>query len=93
MRYELHTDDTGIEVGLLLLITAILGFLHSRRAWQWALLVGPCIPLADALFGQRSGTPGFLLLAAVTTIIGLAGAYAGAITARVLFAQPSQKHQ
>jgi hypothetical protein len=39
-RYELHTDDTGVEVFFILLATFVLGCWHPRRAWQWALLVG-----------------------------------------------------
>ena len=76
-RFELHTDDTGIEVGLLLFITFVLGILQPRHAWQWALLVGPCIPIAQLLF--RSPRAGDLaLLFAVTIVLGLAGSYAGA---------------
>ena len=51
-RYELRTDDTGVELFFVLLITFILGSLHPRHAWQWALLVGPCIPAAEWLFGH-----------------------------------------
>src|SRR5579872_2189045 len=76
-RFELHTDDTGVEVAFLLAITFILGVLHPRHAWQWALLVGPCIPLAQVLFGQSQGSGTWLLLAVVVAL-GLAGSYAGA---------------
>ena len=76
-RFELHTDDTGVEVAFLLAITFILGVLHPRHAWQWALLVGPCIPLAQVLFGQPQGSGTWLLLAVVVAL-GLAGSYAGA---------------
>ena len=85
MRYELHTDDTGVEVAFLLFITALLGFLHPRHAWQWALLTGPCIPLAQALFGKPAGVQGLVLLGAVTTAISLAGSYGGAMLARLVF--------
>jgi hypothetical protein len=77
-RYDLHTDDTGVEVFFLLLITFILGSLHPRRAWQWALLVGPAIPLAELLFAHPQPGAGALVLLAVVTAVGLAGSYAGA---------------
>lgn len=85
MRYELRTDDTGVEVVCLLVIAAVLGFLHPRRAWLWALLTGPCIPLAHLLFGPRQTVKDALLLAVVTTAIALVGSYGGAVVARVVF--------
>ena len=76
-RFELHTDDTGVEVGLLLAITFLLGILQPRHAWQWALMVGPAIPAAEILFGHPQ--PGVLaVLLPVVIALGLAGSYAGA---------------
>jgi len=74
-RFELHTDDTGVEVAFLLAITFILGLLHPRRAWQWALMVGPALPIADLI----TGTPAPKGLVLVLIAIGLVGAYAGAL--------------
>ncbi|HZU26140.1 MAG TPA: hypothetical protein VFA04_11495 [Bryobacteraceae bacterium] len=85
MRYELHTDDAGVEVAFLLLITGLLGFLHPRHAWLWAVLTGPCIPLAQVFFGKPAAAAGLLLLAAVTTAISLAGSYGGALLAIAAF--------
>ena len=82
-RFELHTDDTGVEVGLLLAITFLLGALHPRHAWQWALLVGPCIPAAQLLFGHRESS-GLGLLLAIVVALGLAGSYAGAGVRRAI---------
>jgi hypothetical protein len=79
-RYELHTDDTGVEVFLIFLLTFVLGCWHPRHAWQWALLVGPCAPAADLLFGTRSW--GLVSIAAVVIVIGLLGSYAGALLRR-----------
>jgi len=76
-RFELHTDDTGVEIGLLLLITFILGSLHPRHAWQWALLVGPAIPATQCLFGHPQ--PGVIaVLLPLVIVLGLVGSYAGA---------------
>jgi hypothetical protein len=76
-RFELHTDDTGVEVFFLLLATFVLGSCHPRRAWQWALLVAPAIPAADWIF--KPAQTGLLLLTAVTIVIGMVGSYGGAL--------------
>ena len=85
-RFELHTDDTGVEVFLILLFTFVLGCSKPRHAWQWALLVGPWAPAADLWqlnFGTAkpdlSHTGGLLLLTGVVIALGLAGSYAGAL--------------
>ena len=82
--FELHTDDTGVEVCYILLITFVLGCWHPRHAWQWALLVGPCAPAADfvrSLAGHPPaihGAAGLAAVALVVILLGLAGSYAGA---------------
>jgi hypothetical protein len=76
-RYELHTDDTGVEVFFILLATFVLGCWHPRRAWQWALLVGPCAPAADWIF--KPTQTGLAVITAVVIAIGLVGSYAGAL--------------
>ena len=78
-RFELHTDDTGVEVFFLLAITFVLGLLHPRHAWQWALLVGPCIPAAQLFFGHPRNAGGTALLLGFVIALGFAGAYAGAL--------------
>jgi hypothetical protein len=90
-RYELHTDDTGVEVFLILLFTFVLGCWHPRHAWQWALLVGPCAPAADlfqSLFGKEQPvvhSPGGLLtITAVVILIGLGGSYGGALLRKAI---------
>lgn len=76
-HYELHTDDTGVEVFFMLLFTFILGCWHPQHAWQWALLVGPWAPAADFLFGKRPTNLAVLTL--VVIAIGLVGSYAGVL--------------
>ena len=83
-RYDLHTDDTGVEVFLILTVTFLLGCLHPRRAWQWALLVGLWIPAAELLFARASA--GSLLVGAFVIAVGLAGSYAGAFARRYCLA-------
>ena len=82
--FELHTDDTGVEVGLLLLITFLLGALHPRHAWQWALLVGPAIPVAQLIF-RHAQAGGLALLLLFVVALGLAGSYAGVLIRKSAF--------
>ena len=46
-RLGSRADDAGLVSGLIVLITFALGSLSPRRAWQWALLVGLSVPLAN----------------------------------------------
>lgn len=70
-------DDTGISAGMILLMTGLLGFIHPKNAWQWALAVGVWIPL----FGIVSQGN----VAAVLALgVGIVGAYAGAIARRAI---------
>ena len=91
--FELHTDDTGLEVFFILAITFLLGCWHPRHAWQWALLAGPCAPAADWLqpfFGkaQHSIEGSLFGVAAVVILIGLAGSYAGVLLRRGIASGP-----
>jgi hypothetical protein len=63
MRVELRNDDAGVVAFLVLAITFVLGVIHPRHAWQWALLVGPCVPAAHLFFGRaanQTAVPGNL---------------------------------
>jgi len=86
-RFELHTDDAGVVAFFIVAITFVLGCLHPRHAWQWALLVGPAVPVADALFPAKPHVLHALgdlaLLAAFVVVLGLAGSYAGVLARRV----------
>ncbi len=84
---EIEEKGLYIVVLLILLSTFALGFLHSRRAWQWALLVGLSVPLADLLsdsvVAPVAGIRGLLVLAAFVVAVGLAGSYAGTLVRRL----------
>jgi len=69
---DLHPnfDDTGILVGLILLISGLLALLGYPRPWLVALLVGAWIPLHDILTTRNFGS----ILALVFAFVG---AYAG----------------
>ena len=83
--FELHTDDTGLEVIYILAVTFALGCWRPRNAWQWALLVGPWAPAADilrAILGGPTGIPihgGLASVAIAVVVVGLIGSYAGAL--------------
>ncbi len=82
MRVELHSDDAGIIALLILLSTCLLGTMHPRNAWQWSLLVGPAVPLADLVFRSSQGRldPGDAVrLAAFVIAVGLVGSYLGVL--------------
>jgi hypothetical protein len=78
-RFELHPDDTGVEVAFLLLATFILGCWHPRHAWQWAALVGVWIPAAELVFRRPPVNASSLLVGAFVLSIGLAGSYLGVL--------------
>lgn len=64
-------DDTGITAGLIVLTSALFGYLYPVRPWIWALTVSGWIPL-HAIFL----TGDFKML--LVTLFGFAGAYLGA---------------
>jgi hypothetical protein len=90
-RFELHTDDAGVEVGLLLLATFALGWLHPRHAWQWAVLVGLWIPAAQLLFRKPPVNASSLLVAAFVLGVGLAGSYLGALVRQAGITGPAAR--
>jgi hypothetical protein len=54
---EARIDDLLLTSLFVLTSTLILGFLRPRHAWQWPLIVAPCLPLVEVavhlLLGQR----------------------------------------
>jgi hypothetical protein len=89
MRFELHSDDAGVIALFILMATCLLGSLHPHRAWQWALLVGPCVPAADLIFGSphaRFPLSDAAKLTAFVVAIGLVGAYLGVLLRKTVSA-------
>jgi len=70
-------DDTGITVGLLVLVCAGFGALQPARAWLWALAVGIWLPLVEIALTGHLGS-------LVAIAIAFAGAYAGALARRLV---------
>lgn len=86
MSVEMHTDDAGVVALLVLAIGFVLGAMHPVRVWQWALLVGPCVPAAHWIFGKPESFSArdTLLLLGFVIALGLAGAYTGVVARRAV---------
>ena len=67
--YDLRTDDTGVELGLLLIASVVLAFVAPRRWWLVALCVGLPIPIVEIAVAH-SALPPAGVVALVVTIIG-----------------------
>ncbi len=89
-HYELHTDDTGVEVGLLCVTAFTLGCLDPARAWLWPLLVAASIPGAEILFG-KGAVKGLPIVAVVVMAIALVAGYAGAFARKMFSPSPLAK--
>jgi hypothetical protein len=77
---DARTDDTGVEAGLLFLISAALAAVRPRGAIVLAFIVGAPIPVAEAL---RTGTFPAGIVALGFSIAGaLVGAYIGIVARR-----------
>ena len=81
-RFELHTDDTGVEVAFILLFTFILGCWQPKRAWLTPLL-GLSIPIAQLIGGHPAPIMTLALITTVVLIVGAAGSLAGAWARRL----------
>ena len=82
--YDLRTDDTGIEVGLLLIASLLLALLAPKRWWLVALCVGLPIPIVELAVGHASLPPpgvAALGVAIVGAVLGFASARAAMTTA------------
>ena len=64
-------DDTGITAGMIVLTSALFGYLYPVRPWIWALTISIWVPLYAILL-----TWDYKML--LITLFGFAGAYLGA---------------
>lgn len=72
-------DDTGITVGMILIVSALFGALSPGRAWLWALGVGIWIPGLNIMRQHNYAS----LIAIGFAILGsYAGAYLRKLTLR-----------
>ena len=65
-------DDTGITVGMILIGTFILGVVHPKHSWVWALSVGIWIPIWNIVLHNNYGS-------IIAIAFAMAGAYSGAL--------------
>ena len=87
-RFELHTDDTGVEVAFVLLFTFILGFWQPKYAWLFAF-IGLSIPAAELGWGQP-GLKKAALIALVVMTISITGTVCGVFARRLVTKRPAQ---
>ena len=79
--YDIRTDDTGIEVGLLFIISIALAFVAPKRWWAIALLVGCFIPFAELSLSGLAAAP--VPSGAIALVITFIGSLSGSGIARV----------
>ena len=89
-RADLHTDDTGILVGLIGCGGLLLATVEPRRPWIWGLTVPAGVILVEIwnfVYGasnpQTGGVPGLFAIAALTIAVASTGAYLGAFVRRL----------
>lgn len=63
-------DDTGILVGVILLVSGLIALVGFQRPWLLALLVDAWIPLHGILISQNYGS-------IIALVIAFISAYAG----------------
>ena len=71
--YDLRTDDTGIEVGLLLIASATLAVFAPKRWWIVALCVGLPIPTMEIVVSHAALPPGGIAALAIAIVGALIG--------------------
>ena len=80
-RAEMHTDDTGILVGLIGIGGFVLSLFEPRHPWIWGVSVPSGIILAN-VWRHSGGVGDLLAIAGFTMAVGCACAYAGALIGR-----------
>jgi hypothetical protein len=73
-----HWDDTGITVGLIVFVSACLGFIMPRRAWIWAITVGFWIFVWDLIMHYNFSS-------SIALPIAFIGAYLGVMMYKLVF--------
>jgi hypothetical protein len=77
---DARTDDTGIEAGLIFLISAALAAVRPRAAIVIAFIVGSLIPIQEAM---RTGSfPAGVAALGFSVAGALVGAYLGIVVRR-----------
>jgi len=71
--FDTRTDDTGIEVGLLLITSTLLAVMAPKRWWIIALLVGVFIPIVEIGPIEHPHIPAGIVALGVTIVGALIG--------------------
>lgn len=71
--YDLRTDDTAIEVGLLLIASGGLALVAPRRWWVIALCVGLPIPVVELAVAHAALPPAGIAALGVAIVGALVG--------------------
>jgi hypothetical protein len=77
--YDTRTDDTAIELGLLVIASLVLALVAPKRWWAIALLVGGFIPLVEM---ADQFAPGHIPPGAIALVVTFVGAFIGFAIAR-----------
>ena len=64
-------DDTGITVFMIVFATAICGFIHPKKFWLWAILVGIGIPIFGIIHKFNFASLLALAFAFIGALIGV----------------------
>ena len=85
-RFELHSDDTGVEVAFVLLFTFILGYWQPKFAWIFSL-IGLSIPLAEVVWGAPPMKKA-ALIGLFVMVISITGSVTGVVARRMMAPMP-----
>jgi hypothetical protein len=84
---HLHVPEAGLAFLLILMACMLLGLMHPKRPWLWAVLVGLSLPAAEIyshVAGDATYVARFKGSIVVAVIAGLVGAYGGAAMRRMV---------
>ena len=86
IRLDLHSDDTGVLVFLILTTAFLLTAVCPRRPWAWALLLASSLTVAEVYnFYYGAPRPGLQTVLSIApiglfiTAVSLLGAYAAVL--------------
>lgn len=92
---NLHASEVQAPVLAILVFTFLLGYLHPRRAWIWALVLGLSILLSYVVApvaGYHTPYPPSpnIFATLIALIPACIGAYAGVLIRKVIFPMRNQ---
>jgi len=92
---NIHSIEVQSPVLVALVSSAIMGFVHPKRAWLWAIVIGLAVPLSYALapiLGYSVPYPPSpnIFATAIVFIPSFLGAYAGVLLRRLTSGERKQ---